>query len=265
MNLFSQDIHIHTKLSSCAGPTALAADYIRLAKAAGYSLIGFADHLWDSAVPGAPGWYVPQNLAHVLSLHGELRSIPKDGLEVRVGAECEYDLAARDIAITEEAAAQLDFLLVPNSHTHITNPGGRDDREAHAKYMMRAFYDILESKNARYVTAIAHPFLAVACPYPWQELLPLYSDDEFRRAFRAAAECGIAMEFNPSTTAGMGPDEDSMRAHPCFRMFRIMKECGCRFTYGSDRHSATGYARHEKTERFAALVGIGDGDILSIL
>ena len=172
--------------------------------------------------------------------------------------------AARDIAITEEAAAQLDFLLVPNSHTHITNPGGRDDREAHAKYMMRAFYDILESKNARDVTAIARPFLAVACPYPWQELLPLYSDDEFRRAFRAAAECGIAMEFNPSTTAGMGPDEDSMRAHPCFRMFRLMKECGCRFTYGSDRHSAVDYRRHEKTERFAALVGVTEDRILDL-
>ena len=28
--MFSQDIHVHTKLSSCAGATALAADYINL-------------------------------------------------------------------------------------------------------------------------------------------------------------------------------------------------------------------------------------------
>ncbi len=263
--MFSQDIHVHTKLSSCAGATALAADYIRLAKTAGYSLIGFADHMWDAAVPGAPAWYVPQNLAHVLSLHYELRSIPKDGVEVRVGCECEYDPGTRDIAVTAEAAEQLDFLLVPNSHTHITNPNGRDNREEHASYMMRAFWDILESKNAKYVTAIAHPFLAVCCPYPWQELLPLYSDAEFTRAFRAAADAGIAMEFNPSTTGGMKPDDDSIRAHPCFRMFRLMKEAGCRFTYGSDRHSAPGYARHALTERFAALVGIEENDILNIL
>lgn len=262
--LFRQDIHIHTRLSKCGAPEGIAADYIRLARAAGYSLIGFADHMWDKAVPGYSNWYDGQNLAHVLSLHHELAGIDKDGMEVRVGCECEYDAAHRDIAVTEEAALQLDFMLVPNSHTHMTYPGDREDREAHAAFMMQALWDILESKNAKYVTAIAHPFHAVCCPYPPAELLAYYSDEDFRRVFRAAAESGIAMEFNPCCTSGMGDDEDSMRAHPNFRMFRCMVESGCRFTYGSDRHTAVDYRRHEKTERFAALVGVTEDKILSL-
>ena len=62
------DLHIHTSLSSCAKPTALAADYIVRAKEMGLNTIAFTDHMWDSAVPGASKWYEPQNYEHICRL-----------------------------------------------------------------------------------------------------------------------------------------------------------------------------------------------------
>ena len=261
--LFTEDIHVHTKLSNCAEPTAIAADYLRQAKELGYDLIGFADHLWDERIPVCTPWYSNQNVPHVVSLREELRSVEPNGVQVLVGAECEYDAAHRDIAITKEGAEQLDFLIVPNSHTHITYGGDRQDRPAHADFMMQAFWDILESPCSSFVTAVAHPFCAVCCPYPPEELLPLYTDDALSKAFTAAAKKGIAMEFNPCVVADVKEEgDDALRKTEWFRLFSAMKDCGCRFTFGSDRHTAIRYHRYPKLERFAELVGITEADMV---
>ena len=57
MKFSSRDLHIHTSLSSCAARTADASGYIAAAARGGLELIGFANHYWDEAVPGASGWY----------------------------------------------------------------------------------------------------------------------------------------------------------------------------------------------------------------
>ena len=44
------DMHIHTHYSRCADATATAEHYIQKAHELGLKKIGFADHMWDSAV-----------------------------------------------------------------------------------------------------------------------------------------------------------------------------------------------------------------------
>ena len=264
--ILREDIHIHTHLSSCGKPEGIAADYIRQARELNYRLIGFADHMWDSAVSGAPNWYVPQNLEHIFEIKKELAEADTAGIEIRVGCECEYDLGHRDIAVAEEAAAQLDFMLVPNSHTHITFHDGRDDRRVHAEFMLRAFHDIVNSKNAKYVTAIAHPFHAVACPYPQKELQDVITDREYYDCYTAAAQAGIGIEFNPCCVGDIKEmTDEAMQNGDFFRMFSIAKECGCRFTFGSDRHTAVNYTRYPKLEKFIDVLGLTESDFISIL
>lgn len=255
----TQDIHVHTRLSSCASRDALAAEYIAQAPGIGLDTIGFADHMWDSHVEGAPGWYVPQNEEHVLTTRDEVKSTDK--VHVLVGCECEYNREGRDFAMSEETAKRLDFILVPNSHTHITYNKDRQDRRAHADYMMQAFYDIIESRCAKYVTSIAHPFCAVGCPYPPDELLPLYSDEDFYKCFKAAAKAGIAMELNPCILMELNNGKATLETLEPRRMFTIAKDAGCRFTYGSDRHSSGDYQVTRKLEEFAELCGITDNDM----
>lgn len=60
------DFHIHTQLSLCAKDDATVENYIRSAKRLGLRKLGFANHMWDSAVPGALEWCQKQSFEHSL-------------------------------------------------------------------------------------------------------------------------------------------------------------------------------------------------------
>ena len=160
------DLHVHTSLSSCAKPEASAAGYIALAKEMGLTTIAFTDHLWDSAIPGASDWYKPQNFEHICQLKKELPAADPS-LKILFGCETECDMHGT-VGVSEEVAAQLDVLLVPNSHTHmrfVMDRALREDDAAHGLYMVKHFMQIMESPLAKYITAVPHPFSAVGCPH----------------------------------------------------------------------------------------------------
>ena len=157
--------------------------------------------------------------------------------------------------ISPAVAEQLDVLLAPNSHTHLAMPPEMyEPHEKHIQFMIDAFMDIVHSDVAKYVTAIPHPFMAVCCPYGNRVLLTEISDDRFKYCFDAAAEKGIALELNPNTIAGK--TEEEIREDPIFRMFRLGKECGCKFTLGSDGHTREALRTIEKTQDCTAYLGL---------
>lgn len=66
MEMKLNDLHCHSSLSACCADKRMTPERIlRHAEEAGYETICLTDHLWDSAVPGASGWYAPQNIEHV--------------------------------------------------------------------------------------------------------------------------------------------------------------------------------------------------------
>ena len=258
----TSDFHIHTRRSLCAPQNAAnnAADYVAYAKRIGLTKIGFADHFWDASFPGANDFYKPQDFSHIATIREELDALRGEGISLFFGAEAEYDPYRHGVALSEEAAEQLDFVIVPNSHTHMMMPKKLySPYEKHAEFMVNAFCEILESPVARYVTAIAHPFEAVCCPYDRGILINLISDDTFRRLFDRAAERNIAVELNISCLHGCF-DEGRMR------MFALAKECGCRFTFGSDDHAPNGEGHDYRgdAEHIAALLGLTEDDLAPI-
>lgn len=237
--LIQHDFHIHTVLSSCAkDDTAQVVNYVANAKTLGLKKLGFSNHLWDGDIPGASQWYQPQNFDHVAEIREELASATAEsGIRCYFGCEVEYDPQRRDIALTEEHARAFDFILVPNSHTHMMMPkSDYEPKERHARFMLDAFMDIVTSPLAKYITAAAHPFSAVCCPYDNAVLFPLISVSQYRECFCAAREAGIAIEINTSSYRTRTPGE--LINHPAMEMFAIAKECGCKFTFGSDSHTA---------------------------
>ena len=86
------DYHLHSFLSSCASDPVQDEKYILAkAKELGLSRICITDHYWDSAVPGASKWYMPQNFEHI----SKAKPLPQaEGItylrseERRVGKEC---------------------------------------------------------------------------------------------------------------------------------------------------------------------------------
>ena len=191
------DFHIHTDLSICANETATLDNYIEIAKKLGLKKLGIANHFWDSKIDGAFDFYKIQDFSHISKLKPEIEKANTAGLKIYFGAEAEYDPNHHDVSVTEEVAEQLDFLIVPNSHTHITMP--RDFYESydkHIDFMIKAYKDIINSKVSKYITAVAHPFCAVCCPYDREILLNMISDDTFKRLFDETANKGIAFELN---------------------------------------------------------------------
>ena len=119
----TSDLHIHTRLSSCAKPEATVEYYMNKAREMGLKTLGFTDHLWDSAIPNANKFYVPQDFRHISEIRAELDAADKTGIDrILFGAEGEYDPWRHGVALTPEVAEQLEILLVPNSHTHMMMP-----------------------------------------------------------------------------------------------------------------------------------------------
>ena len=260
----THDLHVHTHLSSCANESATIEHYINKAKELGLTMIGFTDHMWDSAIVGANGWYQRQNFEHILKLKDELAHNDTNGINILFGCETEYDLAHKGVAISEEVAKKLDFLIVPNSHTHITMPKDYyTPYQKHADFMLEAFYDIMNSNVVKYITAIAHPFFAVGCPYDDRELFELISDEQFEDCFRLAKANDVALEINLACYKNKTLSE--LYADPSLRMYRIAKNAGCKFTIGSDSHSNTGHDNFELAYVLTSLLDLKDEDLANIV
>ena len=276
------DFHIHTNLSSCADETATLENYLDNARQYGLKKLGFTDHLWDSAIDGARRWYQPQNFEHVVQLRKQLEQAANSYRDVRLGrsetkpneektdiqlyfgCEAEYDFAHRGIALSEEVAEQFDFILVPNSHTHLTMPKSfYGSYQEHADYMVQAYEDILSSPVSCYVTAVAHPFQAVNCPYGYGVMIDLISDNQFERLFDRTAEKGIAFEINMADLSH-GSNEEIART-PQMRMFRLAKKCGCKFIFGSDAHSKQPHGLYHRASFVADILELNKHDLIDLV
>lgn len=258
------DFHIHTSLSVCAKETATVEHYLKTAKKLGFNKIGFADHFWDDKINcGDNRFYQRQGYAHVEQLKPILADIKENDLKTYFGCETEYDSANRGVAVTEEVAERFDFIIVPNSHTHMMMPKDYyEPYQKHVDFMIQAYEDILDCNVSRYITAMAHPFEAVCCPYPNNILIDMIPDDCFKRLFDKQANKGIAFEINVSSMNRKTTSE--IEACSQIRMFKIAKECGCKFLFGSDSHSDHGHDAYANADFVAGLLDLKEDDIAEI-
>ena len=261
----NHDFHVHTNLSLCAVEGATLPLYLAKATENGIEKIAITNHMWDHAVDGwqrlASDFYHVQDFEHISKIRDEIDAANKanPGIKILFGCEAEYCYEKRRPAISPAVAEQMDVLLVPNSHTHLTMPKEfYSSHERHIRFMTDAFMDTVNSDVAKYITAIPHPFLAVCCPYNNKLLLNEISDDCFKRCFDAAANKGIALEINPNFIKNR--PLSAVYDDPIFRMFRIGKECGCKFTVGSDAHGDTGHDSFALSYIMTSILGLTEDD-----
>lgn len=255
----NHDLHIHTHYSPCANSTATAEHYINKARELGLKKIGFADHMWDSAVECTIPAYRPLTFEHISQIKAEVSELHVSDIEILYGCETECDKNGT-IAVGEEVAASLDFLIVPQSHTHLTMPKEYyEPYRRHADFMLERFYNIVESPLSMYITTIPHPFDAVDCPYDNNELFRLISDAEYSDCFKAAKEKNIAIEIN--TGAFTGNTVGEILNSPKIHMLQIAKSVGCKFVFGSDSHSSSGHDAFLKNYVVASLLELKSDDI----
>ena len=259
----THDFHVHTHLSLCGHESATVEHYVATAKKLGLKKIGFSDHFGDGNIPGARGFYRAHPFDHNAQLMDELAKVNEPDIQFYFGCETEYHTPKRDIAITEEEAEKFDFIVVPNSHTHMIMPKEYfGNYEKHVAFMIGAYEDILNSPLSRYVTAMAHPFDICCHDYKSDVLIKMISDDTFKRLFDQTAEKGIAFELNMAYSKGMTPADIANDCH--IRMFTLAKECGCKFTFGSDSHDNKAHDFYENADILADILGLKEDDLAQI-
>lgn len=261
--IIKEDIHIHTNISLCAKADATIDKYIEKAKATQLTTLGFANHLWDSAVSGASKWYSTQNIEHVMQLKKELpSSMEIDGIKLLFGCETEFTYEGK-LCLAEENFDLFDYVIVPHSHTHMACVMPREyaeDNKRHAKFLMDSFMAVVEHPLSERFTTIAHPFVPGTKYDIYNEVQALIPDSYFYEAFSAAKEKGIAIEMNGSTLIYM--PESRIPSCEYVRIYSIAKECGCKFTYGSDSHDFRDDRKLKVVEAFLDQCKITDDDIL---
>ena len=265
MNI-THDLHMHTHLSYCGKDEATVENYLAQAAALGLTRLGFTDHVWDSAVEGMPHWYRQtdvQDAAHVLQTRPVLEQYRGCGVDLLMGCEAEYDYAHRSVALTEAAAEQFDFIIASTTHTHNTMPKAfYHPPRRHAEFILQAWEDMLAAPVSRYFTAMAHPFHAVCCPYGHEAVMAQITDDELRRLFDRTAARGIAVEINIKCLVGhLEQFAADLERQPHLRLFRIAKECGCLFTFGTDCHRPDAQRMIRFAPRVAQLLGLTEKDL----
>jgi len=231
------DVHVHTLLSACCTDEALnprraVAEAARL----GLATIGFADHLWDSRVPGASRWYRPQDLRHVQRIRAQ---IPRrtDGVRVLIGCESEY-CGGGKVGISPDVAQLFDFVLLPMSHFHMSGdfvrPKGVTSPKSLAGLLVERFKEVVGTGLA---TGIAHPFLPCGFTDRCDEILALISDAELEECFGLAAEARVSIEVNTGMFPGCrGGQMTGFHDESFLRVLSVAKQAGCLFHFGSDAH-----------------------------
>ena len=303
------DVHTHNYLSRCCHERrATAESYVDRAAELGLSILGISNHCWDERAPfpvssSRSAWYYAQSLAFAMQVKTQ---IPEDthGVRVLIGVETEYCGMYDALGMTPEGARQLDYLLVPHSHTHMRDfvmpqfpdlvtarenaaeklekatgvsperaaalaaaipdeelgpfmPENRTDQAAFLRdFLVKSFDGLMENKDFKTIcgmipVSVAHPFQPVGSGRLREEILAGIDDGTFCRLFEKTAALGAGLEIN-----GNCADPQLVR------MNRLAKACGCRFTLGSDTHSAEGMSGIFKTEAATEAAGVTQDDIM---
>lgn len=253
------DIHIHTRLSSCASPDATLQSYLESAERLGLDFIGISNHMWDSAIPGASSWYLPQTFAHIAAIRQEIAGTPH---RIPVYFGCETEFTHQNVlAISEPVLDQLDYVLAPHSHTHmrlVMPPDEYDTDEKHAAFLVRSFLALAAHPLAKRIAAVAHPFSPGTRYARYNAILSHITDAQLRECCLAAKEAGLFAELNISVILPF-LDETGVFHGENERFFRMAKECGVKFTWGSDSHQVYDQ-RLEAVCRFLETCGIEQND-----
>lgn len=254
------DYHIHSMLSSCSNdPEQTTERILQYAKENGFSEICLTDHYWDSTVPGACGWYKPQDYDHI----AKALPLPQDA-NVKFLFGCETDMDHfTTVGIPPERFDDFDFIIIPTTHLHmrgftIAEKDAESD-ERRAELWVSRLDALLHMELPFGKIGIAH----LACYLlnkksreAYLKTLDLIPTEEMERLFSRAAEVGCGIELNRSDMAF--PDD---QAEAVLRPFRVAKSCGCKFYLGSDaHHPATFNNAKEIFERAVSLLDLHESD-----
>ena len=258
--IVDHDLHIHSQLSLCSNDPAQTPEAIlQYAKDNNLKTICLTDHMWDPAVPGASGWYAKQPFERTC----EALPLPKSpDVNFLFGCETDQDMHCT-VGVSPEVMEKLAFIIIPTTHMHMGGFTVRGDEgvEERAKLWCDRFDAVLDMDLPFHKIGIAHLTCSLIYRDHYIEVLNAIPDAEYHRLFAKAAKVGVGIELNfPSLNLN-----DETR-EPTLKPYRIAKEEGCKFYFGSDAHHPAELANAMKNfQNIVDLLGLEESDKIEFL
>ena len=257
--IFDNDLHIHSYISLCSKDEAQTPEAIlEYARENGLKTVALTDHFWDTSVSGASGFYQTQNFEWIS------RSMPLpqcEGIDFLFGCEADMDKDLR-LGIPKERFDDFDFVVMALTHLHMVGFTITEENAATAEGRARAWIERLE-----YFLGLDLPFHKIGLAHlathllakgreMYLNVLELLPDEKLYELFSKCARLGVGIELNASDMSFSDEEADTV-----LKMFRIAKECGCKFYMGSDAHHPAGLKNAKAIfERAIDLLGLTEDD-----
>ncbi len=256
------DLHTHTVLSSCsADPAQNIQAILEHAKKNSYIVQCITDHLWDSMVPGASDWYMPQDINHIK----QNLPLPKDDqVQLVFGCETEF-CGGKKLGLHESHFDEFEFIVIPPTHFHMkgfVRPFFCDTEEKVADLLVERLEEISLLDLPFKKVGIAH----INCDLIFREgdvnrVFHLVDEKRYRAVMARFAKFGSGIEIN---IACFTEDyERDPEAH--LNLFRIAKEEGCKFYLASDAHFPHAMdCIQDKAAEIIEKLGLTAGDVYRV-
>jgi len=228
------DYHIHSKISLCSNdPEQTNERILQYAKDNGLKRICLTDHFWDDPIPVKMNFYETQNYAHI----EKALPLPQDdNVEFLFG--CEVDMNRNNVVgMAPEGYERFNFVIIPTTHFHMVGFTIKDTDAENPKTRADAWINRLEAVLNMDLPfnkiGIAHLACGLIAPDREQylEVLRLLPEEKLTELFTKAAKLGVGIELNASDMKFADEEADTV-----LRIFKIAKQCGCKFYLGSDAH-----------------------------
>ncbi len=252
------DYHIHSLRSFCSrDPLQTPESILKKAKEDGLKEICLTNHFWDEKVKGIDGLELEQNFENIKK---DLPLPADDGVKFFFG--CETDLDKRMVlGVSPENYGLFDFIIVSTTHLHLN--GFTVDEEItdedRAKLYVKRAEAVLNMDLPFYKIGFAHLTTnhitrggKNRSRYGHLDIIDMIPDSTFYDLFREIKKKGAGVELN----FNLDYYENDVLKERSLRPYRIAKDCGCLFYFGSDAHHPSGF--NGRKERFETTIGALD-------
>ena len=135
-----------------------------------------------------------------------------------------------------------------------------------AEYMISSYEQLLvhpefEKITKALPTIIAHPFSPTESGESFVRIYEMLDKNRLRQCFLTTAKMGVAFDVNICTYRLINDlDHD-----PMVKIMRIAKECGIKFSFGTDAHSVETLSTIRRGDDIADAIGITKNDLCNIV
>ncbi len=248
------DLHIHSGLSLCSrDPEQTPARILQYAAENGFRHVCLTDHFWDEDVPHVDfDFYNVQNTAHIA------RALPlpqAPNVQFCFGCETELDRDGR-LGVLPQHMDDYAFIIIPTTHMHMPPFTIREEDDSLARrtaLFVERYQQVLDMDLPFHKVGLAHltcSLMGGMGPENFHkhlQMLHSLSEEVLRHLFEQTADKGMGVELNFAIERYSGAEREIV-----LRPYRLAKDCGCRFYFGSDAHHPA--ELDEARARFEAIV-----------